>query len=55
MNVLFESSFEKDLRKITYKEIKTAILQTIHNVKTASSLREIRNLKKLHSFGSPTE
>lgn len=52
MNVLFESSFEKDLRKITYKEIKTAILQTIHNVKTASSLREIRNLKKLHSFGS---
>lgn len=52
MNILFESSFEKDLRKITNKEIKTAILQIIKNVKATSSLREIKNLKKLHSFGS---
>lgn len=50
MNVLFESSFEKDIRKITSKEIKTSILQTIQNTKTASSLREIKNIKKLRSF-----
>ncbi len=52
MTVLFESSFEKDLRKIIDKEIKTAILQTIQNTKAATSLREIKNLKKLHSIGS---
>ncbi len=50
MTVLFESSFEKDLRKITGKEIKATILLTIQNTKAATSLREIKNLKKLHSL-----
>lgn len=52
MNILFESSFEKDIRKIIDKEIKLAILQAIENTKAATSLREIKNLKKLHSIGS---
>ncbi|MBI1937227.1 MAG: type II toxin-antitoxin system RelE/ParE family toxin [Ignavibacteriales bacterium] len=50
MKILFETSFEKDIRKITDDEIKTLILQTIQNVKSATTLREIKNLKKLHSF-----
>lgn len=52
MNVLFESSFEKDLRKISNKEVKISILQAIQNTKISNSLREIKNLKKLRSFGS---
>lgn len=50
MKILFETSFEKDIRKITDYEIKTLVLQTIQNVKNATALREIKNLKKLHSF-----
>ena len=52
MNVLFESSFEKDPRKITNKEVKISILQAIQNTKISNSLREIKNLKKLRSFRS---
>lgn len=52
MNVLFESSFERDLRRITNKEVKISILQAIQNTKISNSLREIKNLKKLRSFRS---
>jgi mRNA interferase RelE/StbE len=52
MKILFESSFDKDIRKLINKEIKLALLQIIASAKTAKSLREIKNLKKLRSIGS---
>ncbi len=46
MEVYFESSFEKDLEKIS-KEKRLDTLKIIEEVKLANNLGELRNLKKM--------
>ena len=50
MKVLFEASFEKDLRKIQDGSIKIRIINYIEEIKLASDIRQIKNIKKLKEY-----
>jgi mRNA interferase RelE/StbE len=52
MKIEFLSKFLKDLDKIKSKKTKSAIKEVIIEVKSANSIQEINNLKKLtgHKF-----
>ena len=52
MKIEYLSKFLKDLDKIKSKKAKTAIREVIIEVKSANSIKEINNLKKLtgHNF-----
>jgi mRNA interferase RelE/StbE len=50
MKVEYLSKFLKDLDKIKSKKTKTAIHEIIIEVKSADSLKEINNLKKLTGY-----
>lgn len=52
MQILFEESFEKDLKKIKNKKIKEKFKQIIADIKISSNISEIRNLKKLKEHKS---
>jgi mRNA interferase RelE/StbE len=52
MQVQFLSKFNRDLDRIHLKSVKKSILLLIEHVKTAHSLHEIKNLKKLTGFKS---
>lgn len=50
MKLEFLESFGKDLDKLHDPHIKDAIVEVIHQCEEASSLKEIRNLKKLKGY-----
>ncbi|BBO17410.1 type II toxin-antitoxin system RelE/ParE family toxin [Candidatus Brocadia pituitae] len=50
MEIFFEESFEKDLRKIKDKKIKVKLKQIIEEIKQARDMHNIRNLKKLQNY-----
>jgi len=52
MQILFEESFEKDLKKIKDKKLKTKLKQIIEEVKKSKDITDIRNLKKLKAHKS---
>lgn len=52
MQILFEESFEKDLKKIKYKKIKSKLKQTIEEIKISKNIIYIRNLRKLKEHKS---
>ena len=50
MNVRYEASFEKDLRKIRDENLLQKIKNAINEVKQAENTKEINNLKKLKGY-----
>jgi mRNA interferase RelE/StbE len=52
VNVLFKSSFAKDLRKITDSDLKTRVKELIEQVEVAESLQNITSIKKLRGRGN---
>ena len=52
MEILFERSFERDLKKIGDKRLLKQVQNAIHQVEAAAGLSEITNLKKLQGFDS---
>jgi mRNA interferase RelE/StbE len=51
MKTEFTPSFAKDLKQVRDKNILRRIQEAIQNVKTAASLLEIKNLKRLRGEG----
>ena len=50
MNILFEASFAKDLRRIKNTQLLQRIQNIITNVKTSDTLTDIHNLRKMQGF-----
>jgi mRNA interferase RelE/StbE len=50
MQVVFLSKFNRDLDHIHLKVSKNAILSVIEEVKSADTLQQIKNIKKLNGF-----
>jgi hypothetical protein len=50
MRFEFEKAFVKDFRKLKNKELANAILESVKQVKEATTLEEIINLKKLTGY-----
>jgi mRNA interferase RelE/StbE len=50
MKVLFEKSFGRDLKKVKNKPLLAQVQEIIEQVKSASSISEISNLKKLQGY-----
>ncbi|MCK5057371.1 MAG: type II toxin-antitoxin system RelE/ParE family toxin [Candidatus Aminicenantes bacterium] len=47
MRTIYLESFERDIRKLKEKKIKTALLELIDYMKESGSLIEIKSLKKI--------
>ena len=52
MDVLFEASFAKDLKRIRDKQMLQRIQQTIAQVKQTDNLIEVHNLKKMQGYST---
>ncbi|MBW1720047.1 MAG: type II toxin-antitoxin system RelE/ParE family toxin [Deltaproteobacteria bacterium] len=52
MEVCFESSFERDLKKIRDRRLLKRVKETIYEVKRAGNSGEVRNLSKLIGYKS---
>ena len=52
MHILFERSFERDLKKIRNKRLLKQVRDAIHQVEAAAELSGVTNLKKLQGFDS---
>ncbi|MBE7472091.1 MAG: type II toxin-antitoxin system RelE/ParE family toxin [Anaerolineae bacterium] len=50
MEIRFEASFEKDLKKIRDKKLLKQIREVIEEVKLAKGLKDITDLKKLKGY-----
>lgn len=50
MEILFESRFQKDLKKIKDKKIRQKAKEVILQCKQAEQLNEINNLKKMQGY-----
>ena len=50
MEVCFESSFERDLKKIRDRRLLKRVKETIYEVKKSGNLSEIRNLSKMKGY-----
>jgi len=50
MNVRYENSFKRDLKKIHDKGLKAEVKHSVFSVKKAQTIREIPNLKKLKGY-----
>ncbi len=50
MNIRYESSFEKELRKIRDKDLLQKIKGAINEVKEAKNTKDINSLKKLKGY-----
>jgi len=50
MNVEFDKSFNKALKKISHKSLFPKIELIIHECETANSVQDISNIKKLSGF-----
>jgi mRNA interferase RelE/StbE len=47
MKVLFEKSFGRDLKKIKDKRLRKQVQEVIDQVKSAASINDVSNLKKM--------
>ena len=52
MNIQYEASFEKDLKKLRDKKLLQKISTVILNIKSSENLLELNNLKKLSGYDS---
>ena len=52
MDVAFEASFARDLKKIRSKTIRDSVQDVIEQVRSADSLQNIRGLSKLEGYTS---
>lgn len=50
MEIRFEASFEKDLKKVRDKKLLKQVREVIEEVKQAEGLRDINDLKKLKGY-----
>ena len=50
MEILFERSFERDLKKIRNKRLLKQVREAIHEAEAASSLSELTQLKKIRGL-----
>ena len=50
MNTYFENSYERDLKKITDKNLKVEIKQAILSVRAAQTVKGIPGLKKMKGY-----
>ena len=50
VEVCFESSFERDLKKIRDRRLLKRVKETIYEVKKSGNLSEIRNLNKMKGY-----
>ncbi|MCA9942954.1 MAG: type II toxin-antitoxin system RelE/ParE family toxin [Anaerolineales bacterium] len=50
MDVLYESSFAKDLKRIKDKHLLKRVQNFIEEVKAANALADVKNLKKLQGY-----
>jgi mRNA interferase RelE/StbE len=50
MQILFEESFEKDLKRIRDRKIKNRVKEIIDEVRKAGNQQQISNLKKLKDY-----
>lgn len=50
MNVQFLDQFNRDVNRLQHASVKRALSKIIEEVKSANSLSEIRNIKKLQGF-----
>jgi len=50
VNVTFEASFARDLKRLRNKSLLRQVQQLIEQVKAASTLSEIHNLKKMQGY-----
>jgi mRNA interferase RelE/StbE len=50
MKVLFEKSFGRDLKKINDKRLRKQVQEVIDQVKSATSINDLSNLKKMQGF-----
>jgi len=52
MEIYFEESFERDLRKIKDERALKGVEKSIKKVRNARSLREVRNFEKLKGYNT---
>jgi mRNA interferase RelE/StbE len=52
VDVLYEASFARDLRKVGDKQLLQRVQEAIASVKAADHLADIRNLKKMQGYDS---
>ena len=52
MKILYETSFKKDLKKISETKIKTKLKELLINIKNSKSLSSIPKLKKIQGYKS---
>jgi mRNA interferase RelE/StbE len=50
MNLIFKSSFERDIKKVTDKDLIILIENAMRNTEEAGKLQEISNIKKLSGY-----
>jgi mRNA interferase RelE/StbE len=50
VDVLYESSFAKDLKRVKDKQLLNRVQNAIKEIKAANELAEVRNLKKLQGY-----
>ncbi len=50
MDVLFEASFARDLKRVKDKRLLPRVQKVIEAIKTTHELNEIHNLKKMQGF-----
>ena len=50
MDVVFEASFARDLRRIREKQLRQRAKDVINEVKDASDISQVRSLKKLQGW-----
>ncbi len=50
MNIAFESSFARDLKRVNHKPLLDQIRRIINEVKAARTLGEIHNLEKMRGY-----
>ena len=47
MKVIYLESFERDIKKLKQKRVKTSLLNMINDIKACESMDGIKNLKKI--------
>jgi mRNA interferase RelE/StbE len=52
MNIAFESSFARDLKRVRSKQLFQQVQKIIEQVKAAPTMRDIPNLKKMQGYAT---
>ena len=52
MNLLFDESFEKSIKKLKDKRIKIRVIDLIETFQEAENIAEVPNIKKMQGFQS---